>query len=213
MSDIKLIEQKFNRLHDLKIKCLNEISLIYNYELSNNKGISHVAHYSASIITRSTSLIKSFELLLNNKIYSTAISLIRLQVDNCLRLYAISLCDPISLLTEVERGISIRDIRDRDGNKMFDGYLISKLDNILPNFKSLYEETCGFIHFSFEHLNLNNRKYIENEQIKTETLIGHEYEISEENKIKYLDYMITATFNLYRLIYSYRYNSQKLENR
>lgn len=207
-----MIEQKFERLHDLKIKCLNEVTLIYNYELSNNKGISHVAHYSASIITRSTSLIKSFELLLNNKIYSTAISLIRLQIDNCLRLYAISLCNPILLLTEVEKGVSIRDIKDRDGNKMYDGYLISKLDTVLPNFKSLYEETCGFVHFSFEHLKLNNKKHVENDKINIETLIGNEFEISENDKIKYLDYMITATFNLYRLIYSYRYDSQNIEN-
>lgn len=206
-----MIEEKFERLHDLQNKCLNEIILVYNYELKNNNGISHVAHYAASIITRGNSLIKSFELLFNNKIYSTAISLIRMQIDNCLRLYAISLCNPILLLAEVEKGTSIRDIKDRDGKKMYDGYLISKLDNILPNFKTLYDETCGFVHFSFEHLNLNNKKHEENGKVNIETLIGNEFEISETDKIKYLEYMITSTYNLYRLIYSYRYDSQNIK--
>lgn len=203
-----MIEERFDRLHDLQNKCLNEVRLIYSYEINKSKGISHVAHYAASIITRASSLINSFELLYKHGIYSTALSLIRLQIDNCLRLYAISLCNPVLLLTEVEKGTSIRDIKDRDGKKMNDGYLITKLENILPNFKSLYDETCGFVHFSFEHLKLNNRKYEENGIIEVETLIGSEFEISDADKVKYLNYMITSTYNLFRLIYSYRYDSQ-----
>lgn len=88
------IDDKFSRLEDLRNKCLYEISQIYDYELIKNNGISHIAHYAASIVNRSISLNKSFKLLFDNKIYTTAISLIRLQIDNCLRLYAISLCNP-----------------------------------------------------------------------------------------------------------------------
>ncbi len=206
-----MIEQKFLRLHDLQSKCLNEITLIYNFELSKNHGISHIAHYTASIVTRSVSLIKSFELLFNNKIYSTSISLIRLQIDNCLRLFAISLCNPEYMLTEVQKGVSIRNIKDREGKKMTDTYLLTELDKILPSFKSLYNETCGFIHFSYEHLKLNNKLSEKDGKTHWETLIGKEFELTESEKIKYLDYMISASFNLYRLIYSYRYDSQNIE--
>lgn len=206
-----MIEEKFLRLNDLQNKCLNEISLIYNFESDENKGISHVAHYSASIITRSVSLLKSFEILFKNQLYSTAISLIRLQIDSCLRLFAISLCNPELLLTQVEKGNSIRNIEDREGNRMTDHYLITKLDEILPTFKSLYDETCGFIHFSFEHLKLNNRITEIDGNVKFETSIGKEFELTEDEKIKYLDYMINASFNLYRLIYTYRYDSQNSE--
>ena len=206
-----MINQKFSRLYDLQSKCLTEISLIYNFELSKQKGISHVAHYAASIITRSDSLIKSFELLFDKKIYSTAISLIRLQIDNCLRLFAISLCNPEHLLTEVEKGVSIRDIKDRDGKKMTDAYLMTELDKILPSFNALYKETSGFIHFSYEHLKLNNQKSEKDGKMYWKTLIGEEFELTETKKMKYLDYMMSATFNLYRLIYSYRYDSQNIE--
>jgi hypothetical protein len=206
-----MTEEKFLRLHDLQNKCLYEMSLIYNFELSNNNGISHVAHYAASIITRSVSLIKSFELLFENKIYSTAVSLIRLQIDNCLRLFAISLCNPEYLLSEVEKGKSVRDINDRDGKKMTDTYLINRLDKIAPSFKSLYEEACGFVHFSYEHLKLNNRITQKDGKTHLHTLIGDEFELTDAEKIKYLDYMISASFYLYRLIYSYRYDSQSIK--
>lgn len=206
-----MIDQKFLRLNDLQNKCLHEISLIYKYELSQNQGISHVAHYTASIVSRSVSLIKSFELLFNNKIYSTAISLIRLQIDNCLRLFAISLCNPEYLLDEVKKGNLVRKLNDRDGKKMTDTYLINKLDEIMPSFKLLYEEISGFIHFSNEHLKSNNKISQKDGDLYFQTLIGGEFELSETEKIKYLDDMIKASFNLYRLIYSYRYDSQNIQ--
>lgn len=187
------------------------MSLIYEFDLSQNQGISHVAHYAASIISRSTSLIKSFELLFISKIYSTAISLIRLQIDNCLRLFAMSLCNPEYLLDEITKGNSVRNLNDRDGKQMTDTYLIKKLDKIMPSFKVLYEETSGFIHFSNEHLKSNNKITQKDGNLHLKTLIGGEFELSEAEKIKYLDDMISASFNLYRLIYSYRYDSQNIK--
>jgi hypothetical protein len=208
-----MIEQKFLRLHDLQNKCLHEMSLIYEFEISKSPGISPIAHYSASIVSRSISLIKSFELLFNSKIYSTAISLIRLQLDNCLRLFAMTLCNPEYLLGEITKGNSVRKLIDRDGKKMTDAYLISKLDEIMPSIKSLYEETSGFIHFSNEHLKSNNKTTQKNGDLHFETLIGGEFELSETEKVKYLDDMISASFNLYRLVYSYRFDSQDSENK
>jgi len=207
----EIIEQKFLRLHDLQNKCLIEISLIYEFDFSKNNGISYVGHYATSIVSRSVSLIKSFELLFNNKIYSTAISLIRLQIDNCLRLFAISLCNPEYLLEEVKKGKSVRSLKDRDGIKMQDVYLINKLGEFMPSFKSLYEETSGFIHFSNEHLKANNKISQKDGDLYIQTLIGGEFEITETEKIKYLDDMIKASFNLYRLIYSYRFDSQNIQ--
>jgi len=206
-----MINEKFLRLHDLQNKYLHEMSLIYEFDLSQNQGISHVSHYTASIVSRSISLIKGFELLFNCKIYSTAISLIRLQIDNCLRLFAMSLCNPEYLLGEITKGNSVRSLNDRDGKKMTDTYLINKIDKIMPSFKLLYEETSGFIHFSNEHLKSNNKITQKDGNLHLKTLIGGEFELSEAEKIKYLDDMISASFNLYRLVYSYRYDSQNLK--
>jgi hypothetical protein len=208
--EVNKIEQKFLRLHDLQSKYLHEMSLIYDYEISQYKGISHVGHYMASIATRSVSIIKSFEILFNNKLYSTAISLIRLQIDNCLRLYAMCLCNPEYLLDEVTKGNPVRKLNDRDGNKMTDAYLIGKMDEFLPSFKALYGKTSGFIHFSFEHLKSNNQISQNGLDLHVKTLIGDEFEIDDDEKLKYLEDMITASFNLYRLIYSYRYDSQNI---
>lgn len=208
--EIDIIEQKILRLHDLQNKILNEMSLIYAHEISQNQGISHIAHYTASIVSRSNSIIKSFELLFYNKLYSTAISLIRLQIDNCLRLYAMTLCNPEYFLDEITKGNSVRKLNDRDGKKMTDAYLIRKIDEFLPSFESLYQETSGFIHFSFEHLKSNNKITQKGLDLHIETLIGGEFELDNVKKVKYLDDMINASFNLYRLIYSYRFDSQNI---
>jgi hypothetical protein len=206
-----LIDEKLSQLKNLSSICQNEISKIYEYELSINHGISHIAHYAASKVNRSISLNKSFELLFNHKIYSSAISIIRLQIDNCIRFYAISLCNPEYLLTEVINGVPVRKLKDRDGKKMTDAHLIKKIDEFFPSFKSLYEEISGFIHFSIEHLKINN-SIIEKEGVMhLQTMVGDEFELTEIQKLKYLDNMIRATSILHSLVYSYRYDSQNPE--
>ncbi len=40
-------------------------------------------------------------------------------------------------------GERIRNIKDADGNKMTDQYLSTKLDEIYPGFRLLYENTSG----------------------------------------------------------------------
>lgn len=205
------IDEEFVRLFELEIKYKSEVSLIYDFEISHNNGISHVAHYIASITNRAISLIKSFEILFKTKNYSTAISLVRLQIDNCLRLYAMTICNPEFLLTEITKGNQVRRLKDRDGKKMTDAYLIKKLDEIMPNLKSLYNETSGFIHFSMEHLKANNKFSEKEGKMYVETYVGKEIELTKAEKIKHLDNMFNVSFNLYKLIYSYRYDSQNIE--
>lgn len=201
-------EIKLSQLLDFEIKYQLEVSMIYNYEISQDNGISHITHYIASISNRAIHLIRGFVTLFIAENYSTAVSLTRLQIDNCIRLYAISLCNPEYLLTEIIEGNHVRRLKDRDGIKMTDAYLIGKLDDFLPGFKSLYEETSGFIHFSSEHLKINNKFIEKDDEILVETYIGKEIELTEDEKLKYIEEMYKASFNLYRLIYSFRYDSQ-----
>lgn len=135
-----------------------EIRKIYEFE----NGITVINHYIMSIANRAISLNRGFVTLANTNNYLTAISLIRLQIDNCLRLYAMSLFSDSTLFYEkVLNGEHIKNLKDRDGNKMHDEYLVTKIDVIFPGFKSLYKKLSGHIHFSFEHFKFNNS--VENE--------------------------------------------------
>lgn len=131
-----------------------EIRKIYEIE----KGITKINHYIMSIANRAIFLNRGFVTLAESNNYQTAISLMRLQLDNCLRLYAMSLYNNSGeFYKKVIGGEQIRKLKDRDGNKMTDSYLVTKIDKIFPQFKSMYEKLSGHIHFSTEHFYFNNK--------------------------------------------------------
>src|SRR5690606_4058412 len=61
-----------------------DIKKIYEIE----DGISEINHYIMSIANRAISLNRGFVTLAQSNNYQAAVSLMRLQIDNCLRLYA-----------------------------------------------------------------------------------------------------------------------------
>ena len=142
-----------NILHLEKLFIL-EVKNIYEIE----DGISEINHYIMSITNRAISLNRGFVILAESNNYQSAISLMRLQIDNCLRLYALSLYNnPSEFYNKVLKGEHIRNLKDRDGNKMTDNYLVNKIDKIFPQFESLYKKLSGHIHFSSEHFSFNNK--------------------------------------------------------
>ena len=134
-----------------------------------------------------------------------------MQVDNCLRLYAMSLVDNTSeFYDKVLSGVEIRDLFDRDGKKMTDNYLVTKIDAIFPKFKELYKTTSGFIHFSNEHMFMNNRvKDKSSETFILQTSIGDIDRLEIYEKVDYAFNMFMSTKNLFELMKEYRVTMEK----
>ena len=117
------LNHTFKNIFLLEKLFILEIKKIYEIE----EGISEINHYIMSIANRAISLNRGFVTLAESNNYQTAISLMRLQIDNCLRLYALSLYSNSGELYEkVLKGEHIRNMKDRDGNKMTDNYLVTK---------------------------------------------------------------------------------------
>lgn len=75
--------------------------------------------------------------------------LLRTQIDNCLRAFALTLVnEPHELSMKVLGGESLRNIADKDGKKMTDKYLREKLSAIDNKISPVYEAACGYVHFS-----------------------------------------------------------------
>lgn len=149
-----VLHHTFKNILILEKLFLLEIKKIYEIE----EGISKINHYIMSIANRAISLNRGFVMLAESNNYQSAISLMRLQIDNCLRLYALSLYSNSGEFYEkVLKGEHIRNLKDRDGNKMTDNYLVTKIDKIFPQFESLYKKLSGHIHFSSEHFYFNNK--------------------------------------------------------
>jgi hypothetical protein len=104
-------------------------------------------------IQRSISLAEAISTLVETRNYFAAASLVRLQIDSCLRLRAAWLVSkPHEYASQVLAGTSTRDQKTKDGIRMTDAYLISTFDSDIPWIKEVYKTTSGFIHLSAQHV-------------------------------------------------------------
>lgn len=101
------------------------------------------------LMNRSIHLAQGFISMLRDRNLTCAGALLRLQLDNCLRLYAISIAeDEQAVIGTVLDGKSIRSLKDKSGKKMTDAYLKEQLGMYDKQLPIVYANTSGFIHFS-----------------------------------------------------------------
>lgn len=104
-------------------------------------------------LNRSASLIKGVNLLVGHNNLICATPLLRLQLDNLLRLHAAQLVDdPHDFATEVMKGTKVTDMKDRTNHRMTDSYLVKRLSADDPRLQRVYEHTSGYVHFSNQHI-------------------------------------------------------------
>lgn len=109
--------------------------------------------YAYGAIKRSMANCSAFRLLLTNRNFITAASVLRIQLDNALRFYASFLVSkPHEFAIAVLNGTPVRDLKDRNGKKMRDQYLVDCLSKEYPWIPKVYKETSGYIHFSKKHI-------------------------------------------------------------
>jgi hypothetical protein len=104
-------------------------------------------------VNRSMALIRGFVDLVGTRNAFCAIPLLRLQLDNAMRLYACWLAPHHNeVLEALLRGKSLRKVKARDGSPMSDGYLREKLGERFPWVNDVYHQTSGFVHLSSIHM-------------------------------------------------------------
>lgn len=199
--DLKLIFEAIEKLNkDLNILACE----IFTIE-TDKKLLSKPSVFIFSAINRAIALNKGYIDLSKSENYITSINLLRLQADNCMRVYAVSLVeDRGKFFEEVLEGKHIRNMLDAEGNKMTDYFLSNELDKHFSGFKSLYDNTSGFIHFSNNHLNLNKKSTEKDGIITNELLINGQdhYDISHKVDFSYNMYLVGS--ELYKLIKGYK---------
>lgn len=120
-------------------------------EVGNSK-LFALDFLALSVNNRAISLANGYSTLVTDKNYLTAVSLIRLQLDNALRFFASTLVEDSSKFAEhFIDGKAIRDYSDIKGKKLTDNYLAKELEKYFKGTQKLYRETCGFIHLSDRH--------------------------------------------------------------
>lgn len=106
--------------------------------------------YTVSILDKCIRLIDGFIDMLEKRNLTCAGILLRVQIDNCLRTYALYVAENQS---EISRSVygdgkQINKMKAKDGNQMTDFYLRKELSKIDKRFDSVYKAASGYIHYS-----------------------------------------------------------------
>lgn len=116
-----------------------------------NVGYQHM--YLFGIANRALSQSSSFRMMIEEGNSLVASSILRMQLDTVLRLYALFwVKDAEYFAREVWNGVQIDRLKSSDGNLMKDKYLIGRLLPKNPWISEVYKQTSGFVHFSNRHI-------------------------------------------------------------
>lgn len=191
------LEKKIKNLESIKDKLLNLSHLMLKADGGN---FFPVDIYASGIIKRSLSITDGFSTLCFEKNYLCAAALLRLQIDNCIRFYAVFIVDnPHDFCTKVLAGKHVRNLKDKNGKLMTDRYLIQNLNNEFDWLKRVYESTSGYIHFSDRHMKSIFSGFEEINRIGNITISATDEDISDFS----WEELIDAYYASYDILFRY----------
>lgn len=102
-----------------------------------------------SLLNRSVQLTDGFISMVKERNLTCAGALLRLQLDNCMRTYALYIAaDRKEFIEALMSDKKIDDLKDKCGNAMKDWYLKSELNKFDAQFSTVYRNASGYTHFS-----------------------------------------------------------------
>ena len=121
--------------------------------LADNGNMFRIDLFSIGAMKRTLSNLNGFLSLVEAKNMQSSRSLLRIQLDTFIRFHALTIVkDHNKFVDDILNDRHIRNMKDKDGNKMTDGYLVSLLTFKYPWLKDTYKNLSGYIHFSGKHL-------------------------------------------------------------
>jgi hypothetical protein len=129
-----------------------EIRSKFKALFEQNKDMYLADFYVMGALRRMMALTKGFRRMIEDRNFLCAAPLVRMQLDNALRVFALSLVmDREALAKQLLDGEPLSKLKDAAGQKLRDGYLVDKLSEHYDWVKPLYQETSGFVHLSERH--------------------------------------------------------------
>ena len=127
--------------------CIEDTKKITIDVMGKNMFMADISYLG--FLDRSIQLARGFISMLKNRNLTCAGALLRLLVDNCLRLHGINIAaDVNAVTTAILKGESLGKLKDKNGNRMTDAYLKEQLVKYDQEIVNVYNAASGFIHFS-----------------------------------------------------------------
>ncbi|MCK0135688.1 MULTISPECIES: hypothetical protein [Arenibacter] len=154
--------------------------------------------YILSILNRAISLNKAFTHLLRDRNSLTAISLVRMQLDNALRLNAIKIVqNRDDFLSHFFQGKGINSYKEGK-EKFSDKFLASKLNKDVPGTLDLYEYLCKFVHFSENHFEATKSAPL-NQKANFRIVVGDSDILNKDEKNAFYERMTGISNTIIRI--------------
>jgi hypothetical protein len=110
--------------------------------------------FLSCILDRALSVNRGYLSLTESNNYFCAVAMLRMQIENCTRLYGMTLvddtCKYISSWMSGEKVCKFQDVATH--KSLSDSYVASILDKQYKNIAAMYKEACSFVHFSERQL-------------------------------------------------------------
>lgn len=197
-----------NKLVEINMLLNKEIIELSNEELKKNK-IYKLSSIYISLVNRAVELNSGYISLFSLKNYITAISLLRIQIENCLRFHALRTLDNMPhSIDEFLNGKELRKLTGNNGKPLTDTYLSKELDKLYPEYKfsELYKEYCEIIHFTGFYQNIGNEFLNKENGVSATLFLGGgsaNPHFNIENKINYTLSLFYSTKIIYRMFSTY----------
>ena len=125
----------------------NEHFKLYELSCSANHNNIYITDFFIKIVLkRSLDLLDSFILLIKHWHHNISGSLLRMQIDNLIRIDYLSYRSDELFTKEFLRGKSFRELKHTDGKRITDQLLIDLCKKRYPWLQKIYTETSKFIH-------------------------------------------------------------------
>lgn len=164
-------------------------------------GLYQLDLLATAVMDRGLSLIYGFTSQIRANNFTCAAPLVRMHLDNVLRFYAAYISEDCHAFTmKVFKGEHIRNLRDIDGNKMTDRYLVDKMSLEHPWMKKVYENTSGYVHLSNTHIFNSSRLKDFEKGIIAFSISEQDRWLTDEDKLEATECMIEITEILYQYL-------------
>lgn len=131
---------------------------------------------------------KAIKLLVSNELYSTAISILRFELDSMIRVLYLLSCSPF--VREHHLKQFFQDQRwEQNGKYITDSLMVKKAVNLHGWASKVYGFACAFIHLSYYHDYYNDDPFSRMDNNNLDIIKNYMIEFHEFNKDK------TITFN------------------
>ncbi len=131
-------------------------------------------------------------------------SLLRMHIDTALRFSAAWLVsEPHAFATSVLEGVRIDKLKDRNGNRLMDAYLVETLKEDHPWLPDVYANLSGYVHFSGSHISDAISNFEEEDRTIEFHMSASDLKFPEFSWVEILDCFREATSILSRYIQGY----------